>query len=105
MISCRNLLIYLTREAQKRVFDVFHFALRPNARLFLGSSESIDEASADFHVLDKKHRIFAQVPAPRVSVPVPIGPSTLQRAIEAQLRARLDHSCMEPLLKRARPKS
>jgi two-component system CheB/CheR fusion protein len=29
LVTCRNLLIYLKREAQERVFDVFHFALRP----------------------------------------------------------------------------
>jgi two-component system CheB/CheR fusion protein len=40
LVSCRNLLIYLTRESQQRVFETFHFALRPRALLFLGASES-----------------------------------------------------------------
>ena len=40
LVSCRNLLIYLTNEAQSRAFDIFHFALRPGGRLFLGTSES-----------------------------------------------------------------
>ena len=43
LISCRNLLIYLNREAQKRALSIFHFALRPGGRLFLGSSETVDE--------------------------------------------------------------
>lgn len=58
LISCRNLLIYLTREVQQQVFDLFHFALRPNGFLFLGGSESADGASELFTPSDKKHRIF-----------------------------------------------
>src|SRR5205823_1367002 len=33
LISCRNLLIYLNRDAQQRVFDTFHFALKPQGLL------------------------------------------------------------------------
>lgn len=86
-ISCRNLLIYLNRDAQKRVLDTFHFALRPEGRLFLGSSESVDDGSPLFRVLDKKHRIYASKSAVRVGLPVPTGPSSLLRAIDAQERA------------------
>ena len=32
LVSCRNLLIYLNRDAQKRALDIFHFALRPGGR-------------------------------------------------------------------------
>ena len=39
-ISCRNLLIYLRREVQPRVLELFHYALRPNGYLLLGTSES-----------------------------------------------------------------
>jgi two-component system CheB/CheR fusion protein len=39
LISCRNLLIYLDGETQRRVMPVFHYALRPGGNLFLGSSE------------------------------------------------------------------
>jgi two-component system CheB/CheR fusion protein len=38
LITCRNLLIYLTREIQERVLEIFHFALHPSGFLFLGSS-------------------------------------------------------------------
>ncbi|RLM48620.1 protein-glutamate O-methyltransferase CheR, partial [Halorubrum sp. Atlit-28R] len=40
MITCRNLLIYLNREMQAQVLEMFHFALNPGGYLFLGSSES-----------------------------------------------------------------
>ncbi len=88
LVSCRNLLIYLTREAQNRAFDIFHFALRPGGRLFLGTSESVDESSPLFSVLDKKQRLYSQRPAPQRLITVPAGPSTLARALALQERTR-----------------
>ncbi|WP_083745777.1 CheR family methyltransferase [Variovorax sp. KK3] len=88
LVSCRNLLIYLNRDAQTRVFDTFHFALLPGARMFLGSSESVEDGSQHFSVLDKKHRIYMQRPTPRVGLPVPSGPGILALALEAQQAAR-----------------
>lgn len=84
LVSCRNLLIYLNREAQQRVFNIFHFALKPGGKLFLGSSESIDDDSPLFGVLDKKHRIFVHQPVTRIGLPIPSGASALLRAIAAQ---------------------
>jgi two-component system, chemotaxis family, CheB/CheR fusion protein len=84
LVSCRNLLIYLNREAQGRALDIFHFALRPEATLFLGSSESVEDGSPLFAVLDKKHRLFRQRPMPRAGLPVPSGPGTLALALETQ---------------------
>jgi two-component system, chemotaxis family, CheB/CheR fusion protein len=60
LICCRNLLIYLNRDAQGAVFEIFHFSLRPDGRLFLGSSESAEEARSLFTALDKAHRIYAR---------------------------------------------
>lgn len=87
MVSCRNLLIYLTREAQARVFETAHFALVPNGKLFLGASESIDENSPLFVLLDKKNRIFAQRPTTRAGYPLP-SRAAVHRALEAQQAAR-----------------
>ncbi|MFZ6876542.1 CheR family methyltransferase, partial [Undibacterium sp. Di27W] len=58
MISCRNLLIYLTREAQLRILETFHAALKPDGFLFLGSSETADAAAEFFAPFDKKNRIY-----------------------------------------------
>ncbi|HVU81383.1 MAG TPA: CheR family methyltransferase, partial [Rhodanobacteraceae bacterium] len=65
LISCRNLLIYLDREVQTRLLDMFHFALRPGGYLFLGSSESTDGASTHYEVVDKHHRIYRARPQAR----------------------------------------
>lgn len=58
IISCRNLLIYLNREIQEHVLEIFHFAMMPGGYLFLGSSESADIASHLFVPVDKKNRIY-----------------------------------------------
>jgi two-component system, chemotaxis family, CheB/CheR fusion protein len=83
LVSCRNLLIYLSREAQHRVFEIFHFALLPNAYLFLGSSESAEDVATLFSMVDKKNRIFVQRPIPRTALPVlGGGPSSLTLSLD-----------------------
>ena len=84
LVSCRNLMIYLNREAQGRALDTFHFAVRPGGRLFLGSSESVDEDNPLFNVLDKKHRIYTPKGVARSGMPVTAGTSSLTRLIAAQ---------------------
>ncbi len=65
LISCRNVLIYLGSELQKRLIPIFHYALKPQGFLMLGTSESIGEFSDLFAPLDKKSKIYDRKPAPR----------------------------------------
>ncbi|WP_299564359.1 CheR family methyltransferase [uncultured Sulfitobacter sp.] len=58
MVSCRNLLIYFGPELQRQVIPTFHYALKPEGYLFLGTSESISQYSDLFHTVDKRNRIF-----------------------------------------------
>jgi two-component system CheB/CheR fusion protein len=58
LIVCRNLLIYLQRPLQEKLFEIFYYALRPGAFLFLGSSESADSMEELFQTVDKKHRLY-----------------------------------------------
>lgn len=58
LISCRNLLIYLDREAQRTILEMFHFALEPGGFLLLGTSESTDVCADLFEPVDKKSRLF-----------------------------------------------
>ena len=62
LISCRNVLIYLTASAQQRIVSTFHYALRPNGHLLLGSSESIREHGALYTPLDPRHKYYVKVP-------------------------------------------
>lgn len=58
LVSCRNLLIYLDEQAQRKAIAMFHFALRQGGTLFLGPSESLGDFSDEFDVLDSRWRIF-----------------------------------------------
>jgi two-component system CheB/CheR fusion protein len=68
MVSCRNLMIYLDRDAQRRALDTFHFSLRAGGLLFLGISESVEEGSDWFATVDRKHRLFMARDVPRARV-------------------------------------
>jgi two-component system, chemotaxis family, CheB/CheR fusion protein len=61
LVSCRNLLIYLSTEAQRKILSLFHFALREGGVLFLGSSETVGSVSDRFVPISKKHRIYRHV--------------------------------------------
>ena len=58
LISCRNLLIYLGGDLQKKLIAMFHYALNPNGMLFLGTSETIGEFSDLFATLERKHKLY-----------------------------------------------
>ncbi|HEX4609806.1 MAG TPA: chemotaxis protein CheB [Urbifossiella sp.] len=59
--TCRNLLIYLEPDTQRRLLALLHFGLREGGALMLGSSESAAPADGDFEAIDKRHRIFRRV--------------------------------------------
>jgi two-component system CheB/CheR fusion protein len=74
LATCRNLLIYLDKKAQRRVLDVLHFALDAGGYLMLGASESADGASDLYAPVDKKHRIYqGRAVETRLAFPVPEG--------------------------------
>jgi two-component system CheB/CheR fusion protein len=58
MVTCRNLLIYLSAELQQKVFPLFHYALKPGGFLFLGTSETLSTASHLFTAIDRKAAIY-----------------------------------------------
>jgi two-component system CheB/CheR fusion protein len=57
-LSCRNLMIYLDADLQKRLIPMFHYALKPGGILFLGPSETVNDFSSLFEVIDKKWKIY-----------------------------------------------
>ncbi len=58
MISCRNLLIYMNSELQKKIISTFHYSLNSDGILLLGTSESIGEFADQFENFDQKSKIF-----------------------------------------------
>lgn len=64
LISCRNLLIYMSRELQEEVFGRLHYALNPEGTLFLGRSESVDSVADLFAPIHMPSRIFHRLDSP-----------------------------------------
>jgi two-component system CheB/CheR fusion protein len=64
LLCCRNLLIYLKAETQKKLIPLFHYTLRPGGILMLGTSETIGGFSSLFETLDKKWKIFSRREVP-----------------------------------------
>jgi len=58
LLSCRNLLIYLTPDVQKKLIPLFHYSLNPGGLLFQGSAETIGDFTNLFTPLVGKSRIF-----------------------------------------------
>jgi two-component system CheB/CheR fusion protein len=65
LLVCRNLLIYLDPEMQKRLISLFHMVLKPGGFLFLGASESVGRNSELFTAIDKKWKIFRRLESGR----------------------------------------
>ena len=58
LLSCRNLLIYLEAELQNRLLPLFHYSLRSEGILFLGTSETIGKFVDLFEIVDRKWKFF-----------------------------------------------
>lgn len=58
MLSCRNLLIYLDKELQKKLIGLFYYSINPGGILVLGSSESLGFQSNLFSTLNNKLKIY-----------------------------------------------
>ncbi len=61
ILVCRNLLIYMEPELQKKLFPLFHYSLNPGGLLFLGSAESVSSFTTLFKPLDGKTRLFSKL--------------------------------------------
>ncbi len=70
LITCRNLLIYLGRDIHAQIFELFHYALRPQGYLLLSPSESTDRTDL-FHALNKQYSIFQRSIMPALTPRLP----------------------------------
>jgi two-component system CheB/CheR fusion protein len=58
LVSCRNMLIYMTPALQKKVLNTFHFSLNTDGYLFMGSSENPGELQGSLQEVSKRWRIY-----------------------------------------------
>ncbi|MBI9086683.1 MAG: PAS domain-containing protein [Desulfobacterales bacterium] len=79
LLCCRNLLIYLDTDIQKKLMPLFHYTLKPDGILVLGSSETIGGFTRLFKTQDKKWKIYRRLEVPHAQrqwVDFPSGIST-----------------------------
>ncbi len=60
-VTCRNLLIYLDADLQKKLMPLFHYSLNPGGVLLLGSAETIGPSTDLFTPLEGKLRIYRRL--------------------------------------------
>ncbi|MBS4030701.1 MAG: PAS domain-containing protein [Clostridiales bacterium] len=70
ILCCRNLLIYLTAEMQKKLLPLFHYSLNPGGFLFLGSAETVGSFPHLFEPLHSKSRLYQRLQSPLQAEPV-----------------------------------
>ena len=109
LIICRNLLIYLDQQVQRKITALFHFALRDGGFLFLGNAETIGDREDLFEPVSKKWRIYrrigvghrtnVEIPAYSAGQPAPFKPP----ASAAPPRPSLTSMAQQTLLDRFAP--
>ncbi len=67
LLTCRNMLIYMEPELQKKLMLLFNYSLNPEGIMVLGTSETHSNQSEGFKEIDSKLKIFQRTLAPRLS--------------------------------------
>ncbi len=97
LISCRNLMIYLESTLQKRLISLFHYALKPEGFLFLGSSETVGSFTDLFQLTDKKHKIYTKLPGPKQPLTIKFETNSSREQLPAKIQASGPRSVDSPL--------
>ncbi|WP_168797783.1 CheR family methyltransferase [Aliishimia ponticola] len=105
LICCRNLLIYFGDEVQREVLPLFHFSLKQDGYLFLGTSENVSRREDLFTPIIRRMRIFRRTDAPRrAMLNLPLGDQfrhngirsrTMPKSRDFPRHKRLDESNLE----------
>ncbi|MCX6320336.1 MAG: PAS domain-containing protein [Bacteroidia bacterium] len=66
ILSCRNLLIYMDTELQKKLIGLFYYSINPEGIILLGSSETLGTQSHLFTPVDSKLKIFKRSVASQI---------------------------------------
>ncbi len=58
ILTCRNMLIYMEPELQKKVIRLFNYSLNPGGLMVLGTAEALGNFKAGFDELDTRLKFF-----------------------------------------------
>jgi len=111
LISCRNLLIYMGGDLQKKIIPLFHYALNPGGFLLLGTSETVGEFGDLFAAVDRKWKLYQRredshsaqrlaqgrflPPTPAVEAPAPRTAGKMTGAGKRPLREWTEQALLE----------
>ncbi len=87
ILSCRNLLIYLAPEMQKKLFPLFHYSLNPGGIMILGNAETIGQFSGLFATISGKARIYQRLVSAVRPDPIEF-PSSFSPAMSGEAEAQ-----------------
>ena len=80
LVCCRNVLIYLQRDVQEEVVELFHYALHGEGHLLVGTAETLDRSDI-FRMESKEHHLYRRrnvargelrLPSLPLSAPTPV---------------------------------
>jgi len=113
LVCCRNLLIYFQPAVQEKVISLFHFALKKEGVLFMGSSEGLGAFGGEFEVIASEHKLFKKIrdlklaidldtvrPSQERHVPVATLPLSTTRSVTLDRQVLFDY---DTLLRRHLP--
>ncbi len=102
LLSCRNLMIYLSAELQKKLVPLFHYSLKPGGFLFLGNASTIGDSGGLFDVFHSRSKLYQRrsdehrpasalvdgILAPASILPIPPQQATRRAAMPVRLPLR-----------------
>ena len=83
LVSCRNVLIYMTPYLQKKALSTFHYALNPKGYLLLGKSETINNVPQLFISAEKNGKLFTRKEGPGKHIQVALERKEEQYSVPA----------------------
>lgn len=99
ILCCRNFLIYINSETQKKIIPLFHYALKPGGLLVLGTAETAGGFDDLFSVVDKHYRVYQRKePARRTMVEIPMSRLPVEGAAAEPMESNPKEQMMDDTL-------
>jgi len=97
ILSCRNLLIYLSPELQKKLIPLFHYSLNPGGFLFLGSAETVGNFTNLFAPLAGKKQLYRRLDSALTTEPLELPTAFIVAQPGAQEKPLIPKASMQTL--------
>lgn len=94
LVMCRNVLIYMDSALQRKLINLFHYALNAHGYLVLGQAETVGAQANLFSLVDKKHRIHRKKMSP-VVLPSMGLPTEYPAAVGPRKRANMPANALD----------